>query len=230
LVIAPQGPGALLKLGLRQGDLRTAAPPALVEKTILRAGDSFDVAINGGTARTIRIDGDDTMAALAIKIRAQLGSTATVTVQENTGGTKISITAKSTTRIDLRRGPEGADLLGKIGIAPGQLRDGTTLFDIGKSAVDVARTPGGAFALNLDRGATLADAASSGAALGKIDAALQSVQRAYRSLYYDPTREALARERAVTGPVPAYLTQQLSNYQDALARLQVGNSNFGFRS
>ncbi len=230
LVIAPQGPGALLKLGLRQGDLRAAAPPALIDKTILRAGDSFDVAINGGAVRTIRVDGDDTLAALATKIRTQLGSSANVSVQENASGTKISISAKSSTRIDLRRGPDGADLLGKLGLLPGQLRDSATLFDIGKTAVEVARTPGGAFALNLDKTAALSDIAASGAALTKIEAALESVQRAYRSLYYDPTREALARERSVKGPVPAYLTQQLSNYQDALARLQSGNSNFGLSS
>jgi trimeric autotransporter adhesin len=230
LAVTGQGPGALALLGLRQGPLRTAQPAALVDKTSLRAGDSFKFALNGGVGRSITVDTDDDVQALAKKIRGALGSNATLTVQENSTGTKISIAAKSTARIDLRRGPDGADLLGKLGLAPGQLRTAATLFDLGKSQVDIARTAGGAFALDLTVDLSLDDPTKAASAKTKIETALTNVQRAYRSLYYDPAREALAQQRASAGSVPSYLTKQLGNYQEALARLQSGSSGFGFYS
>jgi trimeric autotransporter adhesin len=230
LAVTDQGPGALALLGLRQGPLRAAQPAALIDRTSLRAGDNFKVAINGGAERLISIDADDDLPALAKKIRAALGSTATVTVQENTTGTKISIAAKSIARIDLRRGGDGADLLGKLGLAPGQLRTAGTLFDLGKSQVDLARTAGGAFALDLTVELNLEDRTKAAAAKTKIETALTNVQRAYRSLYYDPAREAFAQQRANAGTVPAFLTKQLGNYQEALARLQAGSSGFGLSS
>ncbi len=227
LAVVDEGPGALIALGLRQGPLRSVLAPSLVDKTSLRTGDSFSLQIDGGKAAKITLDAKDDLASLAGKIRAALGSHATVALQESSQGSKLTITAKDKSRIDLQRGPDGSDALGKLALAPGQLRSSAVLFDIGKSAVEVARTPGGSFALDLSTDLTLADAKTATAAKAKIDKALATVQRAYRSLYYDPAREALARQRSAAGAVPAYLSQQLSSYQDALARLQSGTSSYG---
>ena len=82
---------------------------------------------------------------------------------------------------------------------------------IGASAGDdVIKT----FGLDLPGSLRIGDAAAAKTAGERIQAAMKAVRDAYRSL--DPAASASA---AASGPVPAYLTNQLANYQAALARL-----------
>jgi hypothetical protein len=152
-------------------------------------------------------------------MKAIVGRFGEVTLTENASGTKIAVRALGDARLDLLAGPAGKDALAKLGLSPGQLRSANVLFDTGKDPVELARTPGGSFGLDLSDSLALTDDKTSGVVKAKIETALETVKRAYRSLYYDPAREELARRRSATGAVPAYLTAQLGNYQDALNRL-----------
>ncbi|MEL7030209.1 MAG: hypothetical protein AAGL49_13620, partial [Pseudomonadota bacterium] len=54
--------------------------------------------------------------------------------------------------------------------------------------------------------------------------AMLEITKAYREINTDPALTALLNQQSRTnGPVPAYLTGQLSNYQAALSRLQGGS-------
>ena len=69
------------------------------------------------------------------------------------------------------------------------------------------------FGLNLPKTLNLANPASVKAAGEALQAALKAVRDAYRALAPKPASSASS------GTVPAYLTNQLANYQAALARL-----------
>ncbi|HEX8661923.1 MAG TPA: transcriptional regulator, partial [Brevundimonas sp.] len=91
--------------------------------------------------------------------------------------------------------------LAGLGLSPGYI--GSSVGD------DVVKT----FGLGLPSNLTIADAVSIKTAGEKLQAAMKAVRDAYRAL--DPATTA----PAANGPVPAYLTNQLANYQAALARL-----------
>jgi trimeric autotransporter adhesin len=223
IAIAETGPGALAKLGLRQGDVRPQLATTLVDRTTLRKDDQFTLAVNG-RAQTVTIRADDDARSLVKRLKAIVGRFGDVTLTENTSGTKIALRATGDARLDLQAGPAGKDALAKLGLPPGQLRSANVLFDTGKDPVEVARTPGGSFGLDLSDALALTDEKTSGVVKAKIETALETMKRAYRSLYYDPAREELARRRTASGAVPAYLSAQLGNYQDALNRLAGGSS------
>ncbi len=218
LAIANRGPGVLAKLGLRQGDINPEVPASLVDRTILRSGDQFSIAIDGKT-KTITVSATDDAKSLTKKINAILGRAGEAVLTDTRATTKISIRATAQARIDLLSGPADRDALAKLNLAPGQLRSSTILFNTGKSQLEQAQTPGGSFGLNLDDTLALTDQKTAGVVLAKIDAALETTRRAYRALYYDPAKEALARQLGTQGAVPAYLNTQISQYRDALSRL-----------
>jgi trimeric autotransporter adhesin len=218
IAVTENGPGVLAKLGLRQGDVRPALATTLVDRTILREGDQFSISV-GGKVKIITIEKEDDAKALAKKISTILQRFGEVKLVETTAGTKITVRATTETRLDLLSGPKDRDALAKLNLPPGQLRSSAVLFDTGKDPVDIARTPGGSFGLDLADSLALADEKTSGVVMAKMDTALETIKRAYRSLYYDPAKEALARSRSQSGQVPEYLKTQLGNYQDALRRL-----------
>ena len=102
----------------------------------------------------------------------------------------------------LTAGETGRDALAGLGLSSGYIGAG--------SGDDVVKT----FGLDLPADLRLGDAAGIKTAGERIQAAMKAVRDAYRSL--DP---ATAASAAASGPVPAYLTNQLANYQAALARL-----------
>jgi len=69
------------------------------------------------------------------------------------------------------------------------------------------------FGLDLPRNLTLNDATAVKASGERLQAAMKAVRDAYRALAPATTLPGAG------GPVPAYLTAQLANYQAALARL-----------
>ncbi len=218
LAIANRGPGVLAKLGFRQGDINPEVPASLVDRTILRAGDQFSLSIDGKT-KTVTLSATDDAKSLTKKISAILGRAGEAVLTDTRATTKISIRATTDARIDLLSGPADRDALAKLNLAPGQLRASNILFNTGKSLLEQAETPGGSFGLELNDTLALTDQKTASVVLAKIDTALETTRRAYRALYYDPAREALARQLGAQGAVPAYLTTQISQYKDALSRL-----------
>ncbi len=218
LAVATNGASVLDRLGLPQGEIDQSDSKRLIDATSLRVGDRFYVSpADGGRAQAVTIEAKDTLATLARKIGIASNGRLKVTVASEggavtgkdgettttTGGfQRLSIIAKDgVTGAVLTSGETGRDALLGLGLSPGFI--GQTSGD------DVTRT----FGLNLPAGLTLNDADAIKAAGEKIQGALKAIRDAYRALAPETTTSR------ANGPVPAYLTNQISNYQAALARL-----------
>ena len=219
LAVASGGASVLDRLGLPQGEIDQSDSKRLVDATSLRVGDRFYVSpADGGRSVSITIAAKDTLATLARKIEIASNGKLKVTVASE-GGTvtgkdgeittttggfqRLSITARDGKfGAVLSPGEAGRDALAGLGLSSGY---------IGASTGDDVRKT---FGLDLAANLRLGDAASAKTAGERIQAAMKAVRDAYRSL--DPAANAPA---GANGPVPAYLTNQLANYQAALARL-----------
>lgn len=219
LAVAAGGASVLDRLGLPQGEIDQSDSKRLVDATSLRVGDRFYISpADGGRSVSVTIAAKDTLATLARKIEiasngklkvtvASEGSSVTGTdgeITTTTGGfQRLSIMARDgKSGAVLTPGETGRDALAGLGLSSGF---------IGASTGDEVRKT---FGLDLPGSLRLADAAAAKTAGERIQAAMKAVRDAYRSL--DPANSASAAPR---GPVPAYLTNQLANYQAALARL-----------
>jgi hypothetical protein len=217
LAVATGGASVLDRLGLPQGEIDQKDSKLLTAATSLRVGDRFYISpAEGGRARSVTIEAKDTLATLARKISVASGNTLKVTIASEggavtgkdgettttTGGVqRLSIMARDgRTGAVLTSGETGRDALLGLGLSPGF---------IGMTPSDASRKT---FGLNLPGGLTLNDAESITTANEKIQGALKAIRDAYRDL-------APKSESRPSGPVPAYLTNQIANYQAALSRL-----------
>lgn len=219
LAIASGGASVLDRLGLPQGEIDQSDSKRLVDATSLRVGDRFYISpADGGRSVSVTIAAKDTLASLARKIEVASNGKLKVTVASE-GGTvtgkdgEITTTTGGFQRLSimardgksgavLTPGETGRDALAGLGLSSGY---------IGASAGDDVRKT---FGLDLPGSLRLGDAAAAKTAGERIQAAMKAVRDAYRSL--NPANNAPA---GANGPVPAYLTNQLANYQAALARL-----------
>jgi hypothetical protein len=219
LAVASDGASVLDRLGLPAGEIDQSDSKRLIDATSLRVGDRFYISpADGGRSVSVTIAAKDTLATLARKIEVASNGKLKVTVASEggsvtgkdgeitttTGGfQRLSIMARdSKAGAVLTPGETGRDALAGLGLSSGYI--GATAGD------DVRKT----FGLDLPGDLRLGDATLAKAAGERIQAAMKAVRDAYRSL--DPATSASA---AASGPVPAYLTNQLANYQAALARL-----------
>lgn len=219
LAVASNGASVLDRLGLPQGEIDQSDSKLLTASTSLRVGDRFYITpADGGRAVPVTIDAKDTLATLARKITVASGGKLKVTVASDssivtgkdgettttTGGfQRLSITAKDgKTGAVLTSGETGRDALAGLGLSPG-------FIGMSGSFDGVKRT----FGLGLPSSLNLNDADAVKTAGEKLQGALKAVRDAYRELA--PKSAA----SAASGPVPAYLTAQLANYQAALSRL-----------
>lgn len=231
LAVVDRGPGVLSTLGLRAGTLNPTESTSLVQQTPLRAGDQFSIAVDGGPARRVTIQANDTLRSLALRINTLFPGRITASALDGSAGTRLSITPKEGFEIDLRAGPAGQDALAKLGLEPTKLVDSQRLFGVsGEDEEQVgALRPGGTFALGLERSFSVGDKKAAEFTLRQIESAISTVQRATRALYFDPIKARIAEESGrggrTGGTVPAFLTNQIASYSAALQRLQ--GASFG---
>nr|WP_221247862.1 transcriptional regulator [Brevundimonas basaltis] len=219
LAVASGGASVLDRLGLPQGEIDQSDSKRLVDATSLRVGDRFYISpADGGRSVSVTIAAKDTLATLARKIEIASNGKLKVTVASEGGSVtgkdgEITTTTGGFQRLSmmardgksgavLTPGETGRDALAGLGLSSGY---------IGASAGDDVRKT---FGLDLPGNLRLGDAAAVKTAGERIQAAMKAVRDAYRSL--NPANKAPAGSN---GPVPAYLTNQLANYQAALARL-----------
>lgn len=207
------GATALGALGLGRGTLNQSVSATISSQTTLKEGDRFSLRVDGGTARTITIGKDETLATLAQKIQRITGINGTATSAKIDGEQHLRIDAKTGHSIELIAGPEGSDALAKLGMAPVRLTAAAP-----KPADAPKVTPGGIYSLNLNDMLSLTDSKTASAALSRINAALSMTQSAYRSLYWDSAKQAQV-DGTLSGGGSAYQQARLAQYQAALSRL-----------
>lgn len=218
LAVAAGGASVLDRLGLPKGEIDQSDSKRLIDATSVRVGDRFYVnPPAGGRAVSVTIEAKDTLATLARKIEIASSGKLKVTVASEGGAVTGKVGEITTTTGGFQRlsivardgkaggvltsGETGRDALAGLGLSPGYI--GASVGD------DVIKT----FGLDLPAHLSLADAASVKTAGERLQGAMKAVRDAYRALAPAPAGAGAG------GPVPAYLTAQLANYQAALSRL-----------
>lgn len=224
IAAAAGGAGALGALGLRRGVLTPEDSTKLVAQTSLRAGDEFSIKVAGGSARKVTIRADDTIASLAERVRLLTGSKAIVMSAKNGSGQSLRIEAKPGSSVELIAGAKGKDGLAKMGLEPQRL---AAAAPVAANAPSVR--PGGNFGLDLDEALNISTAAGAAVALDRVRQAISMSQTAYRSLYWDDGKAALADgSTGRPGSSTAREQSQLAQYRAALSRLSSGTPTIGF--
>ncbi len=211
---ATGGSTVLGALGLRRGVITDQNSLKLTAQTSLRAGDQFSIRVDGGTAKKITIEADETLATLSEKVSKITGAQATVTTPTDDGLRSLSITAKAGSNIELIPGDAGRDALDKLGLPAAQLV-APPAYDEDAPKV----TPGGSYGLALTHALDLSTKDGAALALKRVNSAISMIQTAYRSLYWDSTKAATVNGDFGGGGASPYLTSQISRYQDALMRI-----------
>ena len=222
---AKGGSTALAALGLHRGTLTPMDSTELEAQTDLRPGDSFKVKVNGGYAKTITIEENETLKTLTDKVQKATGTRfATVTMSYADNGRGLRIAAKPGQEIELIAGSKGRDALTKLGLEARRIAAPATA---AKGAPLV--TPGGSFGLDLTDSLSLATKDDAKIALARVEQAVSYSQSAYRSLYWDDAKAARADPQKSKGggdaAAVARFNAQTASYQAAINRLSAGSSS-----
>lgn len=219
LAVIEQSSPVLEALGLPLGALERVEPRDLETQTTARAGDFFEISINGERARRIEVAAGDDLEDLAAKIN-RVSFTGEIEAEVVLG--ELTIRALGDAQIDLIGGDGARDLLSKLGLEPQRLVGPRGLFDLEDNQrpqrPSRPQEPdiGGAFAFNLAQPLSLANKQAAKFTLEQITAAVETSKRAFRSLTPNP----LTQQQRITGNVPTRLQGQIANYTDALNRLR----------
>lgn len=217
IAVDASGSSALDKLGLPKGALLYADSTKVAAATSARAGDSFQIrTAEGGRLATVTLEAGDTLETLATKVRRAAGSKAKVEVVSDGDFRRLKITpATKGSTVEVLPGKGGLDFIGSIGLTPGVIRN-TIIDDNGKS---VSADGGGpVFGLGLPAELDVSTDKAIKNALVVLGKSLGKVRDAYRQLEA-AARPETTESKSASGPVPAYLTNQVANYQAALDRL-----------
>lgn len=210
------GASVLDRLGLPQGELDLSDSQRLTAASSLRAGDQFTVKTRDGTPKTITIDEAETLDTLAQKIRRGSSFQAKVTISTIGGQRTLKIEPSTDSQvIEFAIGKNGKDALELLGIPEGVVRktrvvDGKTLPADGRAAL---------YGLGLPSNLNLNDEVERKHAIAEIGQAMGIIRKAYIDLKAAASPPPPPTAAAISGKVPAYLTKQIGNYQDALRRL-----------
>ena len=229
IAIDPQGSSVLDTLGLPRGAIALNQSVDLTDQTTLRAGDSFQIQVQGTAARTatITIAQGETFSSLVTKINAQLGSIGTASVNYSGTGETLKIAVNAGNTIDLQSGPTNFDALSRLGIAAGVLTAPAT----GSGSTTSTATQAGVtptYGLGLTGGVTgpLNISTKTGADLTRstLLQVLSSIQSTYQKTNAPPASTS-TNPGNTTGTASASTTAQLANYNLALSLLNTDPSN-----
>ncbi len=214
------GASALDKLGLPKGTLTYTDSQKIVSATSARAGDQFQIRTSaGGALSTITLEANDTLDTLKTKVARAAGYKAKVEVVSDGTVKRLKISpATDTSSVEVLPGKGSKDLLAAIGLEQGVVRN--TVFKDGKS--QSADGKGNVYGLSLTTDLDVSTTEARKATLAALSKALGSIRSAYRDLESAAKPKAPASKGGAGGPAPAYLTNQVANYQAALDRLTGG--------
>ncbi|PCI46746.1 MAG: hypothetical protein COB49_08060 [Alphaproteobacteria bacterium] len=230
LAFSASGSSVLTRLGLPTGRVDNSQTHDIETQTSARAGDHFFISINGEAARKITILAGDDFTTLAKRIQRLSFRFIKAVSVAGTNGPELKIETKDGSTVDVFAGKGGRDALVKLGLQPTKILSAEKLFNIGNDTIGTdPDNLGGVFALKLLSGFSLRSKKEAEFVSKQIDIALESIKRAFRSLTFDPVKAQILKDSKLKqGTVPAFLTKQLANYQDGLARLSVFSGGGGF--
>lgn len=220
LTVASGGASVLDRLGLPNGDLDLTNSDRITAWSSARAGETFTIKAGGGAAATVTIDDTDTLSSLALKIQRASGFQAKVTTTTVNGVKQLKIEPTNPrTTLELGAGKAGADALAPLGLTAGVISETTTTNGVTKPA-DGKPT---IYGLDLSSSLNLNTADAAKVASKAISDAMTTLRGAYTDMTTPP--KSSTSSSAASSTVPSYITDQISNYQLALARLQASSSD-----
>ena len=227
VAVDPNGASVLDALGLPRGTINLNQSVDLTSQTTLRAGNSFQIKIEGVAARTatITIDKGETLDSLATKINAQLGSVgkAAVNYKNNAEGLKITVNAGQT--VALVSGPADFDALGRLGITAGVLSAPASDAATAAASSTTGTTPTYGLGLTGGIAGTMDISTKMGADLSRSQllSVLSNIQKAYQTSNAPPPTAAGPGNNSGTAS-PAS-SMQLASYNMALSLLGTSSSD-----
>ena len=221
------GSSVLDRLGLPKGTLAYSLPAAtridadetlVTSATSVRAGDKFYVKTGeGGQSVAVTIAGDDTFKSLTTKINRAMGFQGTATFVIDGDVKELQIKAlNGRTSIEISAGKDGRNTLEALG-----LKEGVVQNAVAASTTGSAKPPKKTYGLTLNLSMDLGSSAKIKTASDELRAAMSTIRSAYKDLLTASQPKTTTNPTA-NGPVPAYLTSQIANYQAALSRLTGG--------
>lgn len=222
IAVQPGGASVLDRLGLPAGLLDLSDSQQVVAASSLRAGDQFTVRVGQGAAKTVTITAKDTLDTLAQSIRRASGFQAKVSITTVGGVRQLKVEPMNARAvIEIGAGKADKDALAMLGLPEGVIR-ATTINAAGKTVP--ADQKGMFYGLSLASGLSLKDKGDLSHVLAELGTAMGVVRSAYRDLVAaaQPKGAQAAANPIASGPVPTYLSNQIANYQAALARLGGG--------
>lgn len=220
IAVDASGASVLDAFGLPKGALQYTDSAKIVSATAARAGDTFQIRTReGGALTTVTLAADDTLETLAAKIKRAGGYRAKVEVISDGEFRRIKITpANDNATVEILPGKSGKNMLDALGLAEGVVRktevvNGKTVAADGK---------GNIYGLALANDISLKDEDAIRNAQLVLSKAMSAIRSAYKDLENAAKPPSLTSGSNAGGPVPAYLSNQISNYQAALNRLGGG--------
>jgi hypothetical protein len=235
IAIDPSGSSVLDALGLPRGNVNPSQSVDLTQQTSLRAGDSFQIQIEGVAPRTatITISPGETYGSLVTKINAQLGQTGTAATNYTGNAENMTITANAGDTINLIAGPKDFDALARLGISAGVISapstngSSTTSTTSTTSGSSTAVKPTYGLALTATALGPLDISTRTGAALAKSQLLLvmTNLQSTYQKSNAPPASATPTNPGNTTGTASATTTAQIASYNLALSLLGTSSSN-----
>lgn len=223
VAVSSSGASALDAFGLPGGTMDFSQSNRIVSATAARAGDTFQIRTRErGALTTVTIDANDTLETLADKIKRASGFRAKVETATNGNSRVLKISpASNNATIEIMPGKGGTDVLRSLGIAGGVVR--ATKTEDGKTVS--ADGSGPVYGLQLPPELDLTTEAGRKNANMVITRAMSQVRTAYREIADTALgikNDGTTGSGKTGGTVPAYLKNQVANYQAALNRLTGG--------
>ena len=230
LAVDPNGSSVLDALGLPRGTISLNQSVDLTTQTTLRAGDSFQLQIQGTGARTatITIDQGETFDSLVTKINAQLGGIGKASVNYTGGAENLKLQVNAGKTINLIAGPGDFDALSRLGLSAGVLTapaTGSASTTSSSTNTQAGVTP--TYGLGLTGGITgpLDISTKMGADLARstLLQVLSSIQNTYQTTNAPPPAPATPGNHS--GSANATTASQLANYNLALSLMNNDPNN-----
>ena len=218
--VASGGASILDRLGLPSGQIAYTDSTLLSSATSVRPGDSFKIrAAEGAKPSTITIEAGETLATLSAKVKRVTGTAAKIEIITESNQSRLRISpADDRKSIELIAGPSGQDALESLGMSAGLMR--TTKYEKAARQYTVG--------LNIDKDYKLDTKEAIQATIDSLNGAAVVLRNAYRTLAtnLDPVEKEKSQTKTTAakagGTVPAYLKNQIANYQAGLNRLTGG--------
>lgn len=223
VAVSASGASALDAFGLPSGAMDFSQSNRIVSATSARPGDTFQIRTRErGALTTVTIDANDTLETLADKIKRASGFRAKVETASSGNSRVLKISPASTNAtLEIVPGKGGTDVLRSLGIAGGVVR--ATKTEDGKTVS--ADGSGPVYGLQLPPELDLTTEAGRKNANMVITRAMSQVRTAYREIADTALgikTDGGSSSGKTGGTVPAYLKNQVANYQAALNRLTGG--------